>query len=296
MGLISNIKKMKNCIRIFSIAIILMGSINAQGQDEAKKKVDTRTVKSPFECTAVIDNSTIVLPKKNALEMVIQHRFGKLNSEQFDLAGLYAPSNIRIGFNYGITSKIMVGFGTTKNKKIQDLNWKWAPLQQTRSGNIPITVVYYGNVEYDARDPEAFGLEYTRSHKVSYFNELLVARKFSKKLSLQASIAYSHYNQIDTTVLKDLKHDNLAFSLSGRYKIFPDMSVLFAYNSNLQGPEEIKPALGLGLEVGTSAHAFQVFLTTADAISRQTIMTSNRNDLANNDFLIGFNITRMWYF
>jgi hypothetical protein len=54
------------------------------------------------------------------------------------LYGIYAPSNIRLGFNYGITSKLTVGFGTEKNNKMQEFLLKYAILSQNRGGTIPV--------------------------------------------------------------------------------------------------------------------------------------------------------------
>ena len=135
--------------------------------EEEKPAKDKRPIKDPFASGYLINNQTIVIPTAKTLEYIIQHRFGKLNSGIFDLAGLYAPSNIRMGLNFSITDRVLVGIGTTKNNKLQDVNWKFAILRQTRSGNIPVGIVYFGIVALDARSDIFPKL----TNRLSYFHQ-----------------------------------------------------------------------------------------------------------------------------
>ena len=83
----------------------------------------------------------------------------------------------------------MIGAGTTKDYKLQDLQWKYAILQQTRSGSMPVSVSYYGNMVIDARSKDNFGPEasYRDIHRLSYFTQLIIARKFNLKYSFQVA-------------------------------------------------------------------------------------------------------------
>ena len=238
----------------------------------------------------------MILPTVHSLEFVIQHRFGKLNSNTFDLIGLYAPSNIRLGLNYTLTDYLQIGIGSTKTNKIQDINWKWRILQQTRSGNIPVALTYYGNVEISVREKESFGQDYAFLQRLSYFHQLIIGHRFGHRLSLQLLTEYSHFNQIDTIAYKGLKHDNLAVSLDGRFKVRPQLNIIFSGDKQLTTPEEIKPNVSLGIEIVTSSHAFQIFVGTYNKISPQDNLTFNTNDFTSKDILLGFNITRLWNF
>jgi len=42
-----------------------------------------------------------------------------------DLFGIYAASNIRLGLNYSLMDDLMIGFGTTKDQKLQDFRVKY---------------------------------------------------------------------------------------------------------------------------------------------------------------------------
>lgn len=61
-----------------------------------------------FETSILVDNQTVATPFKGMLEFEIHHRFGTVNNALNDLFGLWAPANIRLGLNYGITDRLMV--------------------------------------------------------------------------------------------------------------------------------------------------------------------------------------------
>jgi hypothetical protein len=93
-------------------------------------------------------------------------------------------------------------------------------------------------------------------------------------------------------------HDNYGASLVARYKVTPQGSVMldFDYPVTKATTNPAKPNLGIGYEIATSGHQFQIFITTADAISNQMYRVYNQNDFTKTQFLIGFNITRQWGF
>lgn len=260
-----------------------------------KPKKDNRPVKDPFESGYLINNQTTLIPTAKTLEMVIQHRFGKISSGEFDMAGLYAPSNIRIGFNYSITDRILVGIGSTKNYKLQDLQYKAALLKQTRSGSIPVSVTYFGNTAIDVRKDTAI----STTNRLSYFHQLIISRKFGKWASLQVAPGFSHFNIVDTLV----KHDNIALSFSGRVRATDAIGIVFEYDMPLTKQDtaviKVKPNLSLGIEASTSAHVFQVFIGAAPHIINQYNGLYNQNDFAADKLkgmVIGFNVTRLWNF
>ena len=82
-------------------------------------------VGNTFESVWMIDNQTVLVPLRRTFEFDIQHRFGTVVNGYSDFWGIYAPSNIRIGFGYTPISNLMVGFGFTKDRLLWDVNWKY---------------------------------------------------------------------------------------------------------------------------------------------------------------------------
>lgn len=286
---------MKN-FKIILIALLILPLITFS-QQKAKDTIKEKLQRPAFEGATIIDNPTNVLYNKNTLEVVISHRFGVINGGNNDLAGFWAPSNIRIGASYAILDRVTVGFGTTKFDRLQDYNLKLALLRQTRSNKMPVSVSYYGNFTVDARKKENFNLKQDR---YSFFNQLIIARRFSPNVSFQIAPSVSHYNLVQPY----MQNDRVAVAVGGRVKISPNTAILVDYSQPItqwDDPDRPDvdfnlPGFSAGLEFATSGHVFQLFISNYNGIVPQKNYMYNQNDFFNGDFLIGFNITRRYNF
>jgi hypothetical protein len=287
----------KKAILVFVVApAFLFAQDNA---DQPAKPVK-EFVKATFENGVAINNQTVESPMKKSLDFMIQHRFGVIKDDK-DLFGLFAPSNIRLGLTYGITKNLSVGVGATKNKYLFDLQGKYIIFRQTKKSGTPVSVAYYVDVVRSAQEEDNFKNqdgEYNSNNKLSYFHELMIARKFSSKVSFQIAGTYSYFNIIDSLYQQ---HDFYGVSLLGKYKFSPQSSLLIDFDMLLNAPdidEAVKPQpnLGIGYEVSTGSHQFQIFICLADGIINQENRVFNKNKLSDQDFLLGFNITREWGF
>ncbi len=280
----------------FIFVSFLIAPLALLSQDTIVEKVVERPERPAFESSYIIDNPTDVTFIKNTLEVHMAHRFGTVNGGDNDLIGIWAPANIRIALSYAPHERLTLGYGTTKFDRLQDFNWKVALLRQTRSDKIPVNVTYYGNFVIDARSADRFLVE---QHRYSYFNQLIISRRFNSKLSLQGSASVSHYNLVP----QRMRNDVVAMSLGGRYKISSQTSILVDYTQpfvhHLDGVEldmDPEPGFSVGVEFRTSSHAFQLFLSSYQGIVPQKNIMFNQNNFFDGDFLIGFNITRLYNF
>lgn len=283
---------MKKIFIILSLSLIL-APVFAQEETAGPEPV-TNT----FTTASLIENHTIMSPYKGGLELLIHHRFSLIENIK-NLYGIYGAANTRLGLNYGITDRLMIGAGTTKDYKLQDIQWKYLILQQTTDNSLPVSLSYYGNMVIDARADENFGPEasYKAIHRLSYFTQLIIARKFSEKFSLQVAPSAIYFNSVpeysDTTGYKNF---NLGLSVGGRYNIVGNHSLMIEYDrlltkQDLADEDHPKPNLTLGWEIGTGTHVFQLFVTNYSNIISQYNLLYNTNDLTKGDYLVGFNIT-----
>lgn len=292
----------KNSISPARLLLLLVsigaGSLFAQDATPTPKKV--KPVKNTFSSVWLMDNQTVMVPIKGTLEMDIQHRFGTVDNGRKDVWGIFAPSNIRLGLSYAPISKLFVGAGLTKERTQFDLNAKYSLLLQT-PGKIPVSVTYFANMVIDARDKSNFRYSVDR---FSYFNQLIIARKINEKFSAQVAPNFSWHNNVEAYVdskgkiRNKMKNEHLAISVLGRYKVTDKMAVMAGYDQPLtQHPaNNPHPNICFGLEITTSAHAFQVFAGNYYGIVPQSNNVFNKNDYRSGQFLIGFNITRLWNF
>ena len=290
---------MKNYIILLFVFLMLPLTGIAQ-EDDVKKENDTvvkvkeKLERAAFESSFIIDNPTNVVLSKNALEAQMNHRFGTFNLDENNMAGIWGSANIRLGVAYGVHERVTLGFGTTKFDRLLDFNAKVAILRQTRSEKMPVSVTYFGNWTVDARSKNQGYFPYSVADRWSFFNQLIVARRFSPEFSAQAAISLSHYNVVD----RYIRNDMVAFSLGARYKITPNTALLVDYSQPLTAfmKDNPHPGLSFGVEFGTSAHAFQLFIANYSGIIPQKNYMYNTNDFFEGDILLGFTITRIYNF
>ena len=297
-----NSTMIRSLVTLVTFFIAFTPVLLAQDVTEEETGPDNSPAKPAFESGLLFDQQTSNMQQPNTLEFVMQHRFGTVeNGLSKDLYGIWGAANIRLGLNYTLFPKLMVGWGTTKFKKAQDFQVKYNLFRQTRSNSMPVTVTLYGNWQIDCREDSYFGEEYQFTNRFSYFSQVIVSRRFTNRISLQVAPSFTHYNMVDSLY----EHDKIGLSFAGRYKVSPQTSFIAAVDwpLKIQGIAEYseftdppKPNVCIGAEISTSTHAFHLYFGTSQGILPQEIMMGNQNDFFNKQFLIGLNITRLWNF
>ncbi len=286
---------------ILGISTAMAQDSTAAPQPVAKKKSFT---KNTFEGNTLIDNQTVMVPIKGTFEFDIQHRFGTVNNGISDLYGIFSGANMRLGFSYVPIKNLQVGFGASNDRMQVDWNLKYALLRQTRDGSMPISVTYFGNAVMDTRKEDPSTIFVTTADRFTFFNQISVARKITEQFSVQVSASLSHFNNVqgytDSSgkIRPQMKHDNFTLSFLGRYKISPKTAIIVDYDQPMtQNPmNNPHPNIAFGLEMATSGHTFQIFAGNYGFILPQNNNVLNQNDFTKGQFLIGFNISRLWNF
>ena len=103
---------MKKIFIVFILSLFL-SPLFAQEEAQVQEKTSD-PVRYTFSTETLIENQTIGTPYKGGLKLQIQHRFSPIETIH-NLYGIYGSANTRIGLNYGITDRLMIGAGTTKD-------------------------------------------------------------------------------------------------------------------------------------------------------------------------------------
>jgi len=299
-----------SCITVTALAQDSTGT-----EEVVARKTKAKPVKNTFESIWIIDNQTVMVPAVKTFEMDIMHRFGTMKNKYKDFYGFFAPSNIRMGFSYVVKKDLMIGAALTKEQMVWEASVKYALLKQTKNRN-PVSVTLFSNAGVKTREGE---YRYF-SDRLSFFNQLLIARKINEKLSLQLAPSLSHINVVNglykttqhkniagedstaSSVIGEMKHSHFAVAFSGRYKVKEALAILLNYDQPVtrHPTRNPNPNFSFGIEVATSAHAFQFFVGNYYFITPQSNNMFNQNNPAVDfkdkykQFLIGFNITRLW--
>jgi hypothetical protein len=305
---------------LFCCFVFLKSALMAQDDStttsEVKRSAKVKPVKNTFESVWIIDNQTVLVPIKGTFEMDIMHRFGTVQKGYQDFWGFFAPSNIRLGISYSPINKLNLGVGITKSNMLWDASAKYSLITQTK-GRYPVSVTYYANAAYDTRKDEDNSIFKYQTQRISFFHQLIIARKLTNKLSIQVAPSISHQNAVngyytknDSTgkeVFQEMKHDHIAITVSGRYKLTNVTSLMVSYDQPItkHATHNPNPNLSFGFEFNTSNHSFQLFAGNYALLNQQRNNLFNTNSpfgytngegkkVGGGNFLIGFNITRLW--
>ncbi len=284
---------MKKLLILLTLALSITSLF---AQEDTLKQVTSKPVRFTFGTTTLIDMNTTETPYKGGLQLEIQHRFSLIENYH-NLFGIYGSANTRIGLNYGITDRLMIGAGTTKDYQLQDIQWKYLILQQTEDNRIPVSLSYFGNIVFDLRKEDAFGPaeSFRQIHRLSYFTQIIVARKINNAISVEIAPSVSYFNSVQENSDSTAAYKNLNFGISAgaRANLFGSHSVILEYDQLLTKQNiavQPKPNLSLGWEISTATHTFQIFAANYNQIINQRNLMFNTNDFKKSQWLIGFNI------
>jgi len=294
-------KQANHCYWLLAIGFCLLAfgnKIYAQDSIIPSKAATIARVKNTFGGNYIIDNQTVMVPVKKTFEFAIQHRFGTVNNGYSDFYGLFAPANIRLGFSYTPIDNLQLGFGITKERMQWDGNIKYALSKQAVAHGCPVSVTYYGNMAVSTLPKKTNFV--SDADRLSYFNQLIIARRITEHFSLQVSPSLSYFNNVegykssDGSIKPKMKNAHYAVATSGCYMITEGMGVIANYDQPLTQHQANNPHpnVSFGIQFITMTHSFQLFVGNYQSIVQQTNNFFNQNDYTQSRYCIGFNITK----
>lgn len=291
----------KTALVIFTSLSLIAAPAVAQDSSLLNMLNDSLSVQSApdpvtgtFKATQIINTPTIEAPGKKSLQFLIMHRFGELSDGAYELFGL-DNAEIRFGLDYGITNRLAVGIGRSSLDKTLDANFKIKLLRQT-AGKIPVSVSLYELLTYATFPKKSDKPFLTPRFRTAYTSQLLIARKFSRSLSLQLSPTLIHFNMVATP--KD-KNNVFAMGVGGRMKITKRMSINGEYNylpKDQVVSSAVYNSLSFGLDIETGGHVFQLIFTNSRGMAGPYYLAKTAGQWSDGDIYFGFNISRAFNF
>jgi hypothetical protein len=287
--------------KIFLLAILplllLNAELSAQDLDEILNGLSDK--KSPnytygtFKGTTIINGQSVEVTGKSELLFFISHRFGQINQGIYTFFGL-DQGTTRFGFEHGINDRISLSIARNNIDKIYDGGLKIAALkQQTGIRNIPVSVSIYTSVHVKTLKWEIPERENLFSSRLSYVSQILIARKFNQKLSLQLSPSFIHKNLVPTP-----EDQNNIFSIGtgGRYKLGKKFSLNGEYFYVLPGKtaDDYANSLSFGFDIEAAGHVFQIHVTNSQPMFARGFITETLGEWAEGEVYLGFNIYRVF--
>ncbi len=249
-------------------------------------------------------HSTETLPAR-MLDFRIGHRFGDMFGDEggwTSFYGLESARDILIGFDYGVTDDLMIGINRTKGAGplrmlvTSYLKYKIAGQQSTLENPIAVSIVAMNTISTMPKSDEISAINNFPkfAHRMTYHFQMIAAKRFSNKVSLQMNIGYTHRNFVDLDDVNYVVHAGVAgrFQFTKRLALIADLSIPTRFREI--GFDPTLP-LGFGLEWDTGGgHVFQINLTNSSGLTEPDYLAYTRSKWSEGQFRLGFTIARQF--
>lgn len=257
-----------------------------------------------FNSTRVINSHSTEMLEKKSMDMKIGHRFGDIagdNGGVKTLFGIDNSSDIAVGLEYGITNNLNVGITRYKGAgpylQLYEGYAKYKILAQ--SNKTPVSVVGLAKFNITSMpaspnnsSPTSFP-DFVSRTSSSY--QLLVAKKFSERLSLQLIPSYVHRNYVG------FNDQNATFALGagGRIQLSKLIGVIGEYHyvffeEGVQETMNTFNPIALGVEFDTGGHIFQLNFSNSRGFGEAQYIPTTFSNIQEGQFRFGFSISRVF--
>jgi hypothetical protein len=257
---------------------------------EQTQQTDTEYAFQTFKGTRLVNGHSVETKAKGNLEFIFAHRFGNVRGGLFEMYGL-DDAKVRLGLDYGITDNLSVSIGRNSTDKTMDGYLKFKALRQSKGNrNFPVTVTLLGGAAYRISPKKEF-VTYSNIDRLAYVGQVLIARKFTPNFSLQLMPTFIHKNG---AFQSQESNDQVAIGFGGRIKVTRSIALTSEYylrlNESANNPYH--DAVGLGIDIETGGHVFQLVLTNTRGLTERAFITETEDNFGAGDIHLGFNVTR----
>jgi hypothetical protein len=298
---------MKNLLLIIVLTGFCFVKLHAQDdlmkmlEDETKKDKKKDYATATFKTSRLINGHSIENAAAGVLDFKISHRFGMVNKGAYEFFGL-DQATMRLGLDYGISNRLMIGIGHSTFQKQYDAFGKFKILRQSKGGkwSSPISVSAVSTVMVKTLKWEDPTRKNFYTSRLSFAHQLIIARKFSEGFSFQLMPSFVHNNIVQG--VSD-PNDIFALGMGGRIKLSKRISFNAEYYhilpiSMVAGENYMLPgtknSLAVGFDIETGGHVFQLHFTNSTGMTEKTFITETTGDFFKGDIHFGFNVSRVF--
>ncbi len=291
-------------------ALLLLGLCAVQAQDledlvseQVEENPDERVTET-YKSDRIINSVSNEMIGKRELDFKVDHHFGDIGGDFGGYRTFYGLDNaadIRISFTYGITDRINLGIGRLKGygqqRGLIESTLKYALMEQ-HTKSMPLSITYYGTfvVATNERIDNALSIANYKNFwdRTSAYSQILLSRKFNKRLSISAGVGYS-YNALRYSYTQN---SNFASILGFRYKLAKRWGLIGDWYHNFsntgEAPNPIQDPVAIGLEIETGGHVFHVCFMNNRPLSEVQFIPLTTATWGDSQFRWGFKISRIF--
>jgi hypothetical protein len=233
--------------------------------------------------TVVALPTTLRLPRhKSAFR--VTHRFGRpLGAGDFgslleDLFGLDSGSQIGLEYRFGLFRRTQIGIHRTSDRTIEFFG-QYDIVQQRDGGAFGLAAFATAEGTNNFRDSRTPGIGVILSHE------------FGEQAAVYAMPMWLHNTNLLPSDLVD-DNDTLLVGIGVRLRIRPTVYVVGEYTPRAAGYKPRENQGSLGIEKRLGGHSFQLNFSNGFGTTMGQLA---RGGVSNDDWFIGFNISRKFF-
>lgn len=263
-------------------------------QLERKLVNENLPVELTFHAPRHINLLTVEPLDRKSMHFAIMHTFGPLESGIGNLFGLDNGANIQFSFEFALSDRLSLAVARASTDKFYNVFGRYHILQQTLNDKMPISVSFAGGAGVNSSNydnlPEA---PPSFSERSSYFGQLMLARRFGPKVSIQLSPMFSYF--VDPRSVYQIEGDQnfyFALGMSGKFKVTDRSSLTLQWIPNLNS--DLSNNIGIGWDIEAGGHVFQMYFVTSQALNEQYLLAGGNGSNPGEEFRLGFNVNRIF--
>ncbi|WP_309642155.1 DUF5777 family beta-barrel protein [Flavobacterium sp.] len=256
------------------------------GMDSVPKN---QSVESAFKALKIVNIESTKLAAKGDFYFIVAHRFGSVKDGGEGAFGL-DNAVTQLKFLYGLTNWLTVS--AARSEQAFDFSVKYRLQEQLKDG-FPIAITAFNSVGFNNLLKESNYPEMKFNDRMIYVSQLLISRKFTKKLSLEVAPTFFHENFVDNDLQDNSQY---AVGVGGRYKLTNRLSVNVDYAAHLNRTSTsiYKDPLSVGVDLETGGHVFQMHFSSSQGIHEAGFLGHTTGDWGKGDIFFGFNLLRVF--
>ncbi|MDP3394456.1 DUF5777 family beta-barrel protein [Sediminibacterium sp.] len=274
-------------ISLFSFPVFAQDNLLKELENEQK---GNNKITGAFKSSRVINGHSMEMLGAGMLDFRILHRFGPVKQGIGDLFGLDQAS-MRMGFDFGLSNNLTIGFGRTSFKKEYDAFIKYRLIHQEQRGTPVSLIAVAGTSIFTYKSPDPLK-PLTFTDRTGYYAQLIIGRKFNESFSLQLSPTLVYRNMIDPADKKTI----YALGIGARHKISKRVAFVVDYSLVANGlPMSVGTnPLSIGVDIETGGHVFQLHFSNSTGMNERSFITETTNSWSKGEFQFGFNLSRIF--
>lgn len=282
----------------FPIALIalLLFAGPVYSQIERTRVVTERPAELVFPTPRHINLMTTEPLSAGELYYSIMHAFSTVENGITDFFGLDSGANVRFSLEYGFTDRFSAFIGRSSLDKVYEAGFRYHILRQMTDDSMPVSMTLAVTGGIMTEDFTVFpGEKYSIDERLNAGISLPVSRKFSESFSLMVSPMFAVFSSTDMPLRIENTADDTYFGLGSgfRYKVASRTSVTFQHVAAFRAEaDQVSHNFGLGLDLETGGHVFQLFLITSNALNDQYLLAAANGKINDYGFRFGFNVNR----